>query len=666
MSEFTKTVAPTVDEYHEQIEAHWHKNRISRRTALKGALAGVGAVALGNFTFLKRSFAVGGGTSGTTGAVIVGRHVSFANDGGNDPTNSMRITAQVVFPNGVQAAGINPVLRYGTTAAYGGTTTPNIVNLTGVVPNAPQGTLAGNQFYIKGLITGLQPGTTYHYQFELGDGTITGDGTFKTAPDRRGLGCSPASGVNVPAPFTFTSFGDHGTNAAPTDPAFAYASATPYTWAKASFDDNYYSTVDPVLGYDATPAVTMTALVAAQNPAFHLMNGDVCYADPSGSGLPVDDTSASGGHGSAPAGKNAYDPYTWDVYLAQIEGSASSTPWMVATGNHDMEALYGNHGYGGHEARLDLPKNGPSGCPSVYSFVYGNVGIISIDANDLSFEIATNLNYSGGAQYSWVNSTLATWRQDPTVDFIVMFMHHCAFSTSGAHASDLGVRQLVGTLSDLYQVDLVLSGHNHQVERTDPIRNNTGAVSAPDGSTIDATIGTTYLTVGSAGRPRYTWFNNGTTDTTGTVDRYRGHTSGGGAATSFPANRAYSAPGNPATGVAPATTPEAVNWSQTRYLDYALAKINVTPAAAGQQTTMQVTVIADGDRVATNGGVEIDSLTLTRTAGGSLCVPTNVPEVSNAILLPVAAGVVIAGAAAFAHHRSPKDSDQNGLEAAAV
>ena len=96
--------------------------------------------------------------------------------------------------------------------------------------------------------------------------------------------------------------------------------------------------------------------------------------------------------------------------------------------------------------------------------------MISVDANDLSYEIPTNLGYSGGAQQSWVERTLGAWRIDSTIDFIVMFMHHCAFSTSGAHASDLGVRALVGTLSDQYQVDLVLSGHNHQAERTNPIR----------------------------------------------------------------------------------------------------------------------------------------------------------------------------------------------------
>ena len=64
---------------------------------------------------------------------------------------------------------------------------------------------------------------------------------------------------------------------------------------------------------------------------------------------------------------------------------------MFATGNHDTELFsshvaadavtvdnYEAHGYGGLKKRMDLPKTGPSACPSVYSFSYGNVGIISL------------------------------------------------------------------------------------------------------------------------------------------------------------------------------------------------------------------------------------------------------------------------------------------------
>ena len=73
---------------------------------------------------------------------------------------------------------------------------------------------------------------------------------------------------------------------------------------------------------------------------------------------------------------------------------------MVATGNHDTElfsapvaadhvtvANYEPLGYGGLTKRMDLPETGPSACPSVYSFRYGNVGVVSLDANELSWEI---------------------------------------------------------------------------------------------------------------------------------------------------------------------------------------------------------------------------------------------------------------------------------------
>ena len=645
-------VPATVEEHHDQIEQYWRNHRITRRSALRNALLGAGAIALVNFPALKRTFAAAGGVSGPSGAVLVGRHIAFANSGRNTPMNSMRITTQAVFPGGVNTASVTAFVRFGKNAAYGSVVAADIVNLTGVVPNSPQGTLAGNQFYVKVLLTGLKAGKTYHYRVELSDGTMTGDGTFTTAPDRDGLGLSPTPGVPVPRPFTFTSFGDHGTNTPPTDPPFAYAGNTPYTWAPASFDDNYYSPTDPVLAYDPRPAETMTALVAGQNPVFHLMNGDVSYADPSGTGLPVDNTQASGSHGKALPGLNAYNPYTWDVYFAQIEGSASAIPWMVATGNHDMEALYGNHGYGGHSARLDLPQNGPSICPSVYSFVYANVGVISVDANDLSYEITTNTGYSNGAQYAWVDRTLAAWCADSTVDFVVMFMHHCAFSTSGAHASDLGVRQLVGVLSDKYEVDLVLSGHNHQAERTNPIRGKASTAQTPDGTTFDANVGTTYLTVGSAGRPRYLWQNGGTPDTTGASDRYRQHTTGLGATTYYPVTKTYDKPGS--------SDVEEADWSQTRYLDYALARVDVTPAPVGAKTSMRVTIVADGDRVGPgpSTGIVIDQITMERTAGARCTVtpPPDVPEAGLPVLLPVTAAALI-GAGAFAHLRSTRNAE---------
>jgi hypothetical protein len=136
-----------------------------------------------------------------------------------------------------------------------------------------------------------------------------------------------------------------------------------------------------------------------------------------------------------------------------IEPSSAQIPWMFATGNHEPElfsaqvaaddvtvANYEPFGYGGLVRRMDLPRTGPSQCPSVYSFRYGNVGIVSLDANDLSWEIQGLLDYSRGAQLRWLEETLAAWRAGHQIDFIVPFFHECAFSTCNGHSSDGGVR----------------------------------------------------------------------------------------------------------------------------------------------------------------------------------------------------------------------------------
>jgi len=85
---------------------------------------------------------------------------------------------------------------------------------------------------------------------------------------------------------------------------------------------------------------------------------------------------------------------------------------MFATGNHDMEAAYPTHGYGGHLARW-ISRQRARAVPSVYSFVYGNVAVLSLDANDVITRSPEH-GYSGGSQNHWVEKTLAAHRANPT------------------------------------------------------------------------------------------------------------------------------------------------------------------------------------------------------------------------------------------------------------
>jgi hypothetical protein len=221
--------------------------------------------------------------------------------------------------------------------------------------------------------------------------------------------------------------------------------------------------------------------------------------------------------------------------------------------------------------RLAVPAGGAPGCPATYAFRYGNVGFISLDSNDVSYEIPANFGYSAGSQLRWLEAILARYRRDRSgVDFIVVYFHHCAFSTSNAHGSEGGVRELWVPLFDRYAVDLVINGHNHSYERTLPLR--AGRPVAGGAGEVDSTAGTTYVTAGGGGAVRTPGF---------------GHVSG--------KSTIWQSDGRPYS--------EAVDWSMPTGADqYSVLIAEVAPGpAAGGETTMKLRAVgADGtvlDRV---------------------------------------------------------------------
>jgi hypothetical protein len=376
---------------------------------------------------------------------------------------------------------------------------------------------AVDQYYLHAALDGLRPGTTYYYGVgHEGFDPATAQafatiGSFTTAPAR-------------PERFVFTAFGDQGVS--------------------------YH-------------ALANDSLILAQDPSFHLHAGDICYADPSGSGHTSD----------------TYDARTWDQFLAQTESVASRVPWMIAVGNHDMEAWYSPNGYGGHEARWTLPGNGPDAekLPGVYSFTYGNVAVVSLDANDVSYEIPANLGISGGLQTDWLDKELARLRKRSGVDFIVVFFHHCAYSTTTSHASEGGVQEAWVPLFEKHGVDLVINGHNHVYERTDAIKAGAVSKKAPIGTTVNSERdGIVYVTAGGAGRSLYSF---------PVPDSYEGHVADVESVDTWHSGK-------------DGRVNETVEWSRVRYTGYSFLAVEVQPATSGHTTTLTVSALAEtGERV---------------------------------------------------------------------
>ena len=442
---------------------------VSRRLFLKGAVGATLAVTAAPLVLDKAAFASLG-----TGTAPEQVHLQW----GADPTSSVVVSWASPNPEG------GPKLLWGPSA---------LLQETPIIPASKQYTdgISGEVVTTyHATLSGLDADTTYYYQITDGAPSAstyptTGAATFTTAPSGR-----PA--------FSFTSFGDLGTPAGHNE-----------SW------------------YNAFYAVTEVEALA---PLFHLLNGDLCYADK-----------------DAAAASPAPQPETWRDFGNNIQRSAANRPWMPCIGNHEIEVgtttysltgsaanengislsgltaagqVYaggsypqyanGQFGQASYQTRFTLPDNGTgpwgsggfSGC--FYAFRVGTVQFISLDANDVCYQDSgafTTATLAGGAipantgvynrqytgplgalapdntlppgsnvQTKWLEATLQAASNDTTIDWIVVQMHQTALSSSHDNGSDLGIRQAWLPLFDKYQVDLVLCGHDHDYERSFPVR----------------------------------------------------------------------------------------------------------------------------------------------------------------------------------------------------
>jgi hypothetical protein len=411
----------------------------------------------------------------------------------------------------------------------------------------------------------LRPGKTYAYTVTADNDANAADAfsaTFTTAPEGR-------------AKFRFTSFGDL---------------ATPVTAWVLSYGQSAYA----------------VAAVESFQPLFHLLNGDLCYADLN----PM------------------VQPAVWRDFGINNQSSAANRPWMPAPGNHEIEWNNGPQGFTSYLTRYALPSNGSHRFEGRwYSFQVGSVLFVSLSADDVVYQDAGPLvagpaalvpaaatgnepiepgssfyinGYSGGEQTRWLEETLRAGRRDPSVDWIVVQMHQCPCSSSKTgNGSDAALRATWQPLFDRYQVDLVLSGHDHDYERSFPVRGTdhnvgtltaTGAavdtwrphpVTTTDSGTFDTSKGTVYLILGCGG-------------TSANLDIYGVDTADGDTQA-----RVFVQPNRPVPSATPgvyarvgAQATEDATWSAKRdtATGYGIAVFDVDPGShSGGQTSITVT-----------------------------------------------------------------------------
>ncbi len=324
-------------------------------------------------------------------------------------------------------------------------------------------------------LTGLRPGTRYRYTIEPAPMGEPATGEFRT----------PAA-PGADEAFTFTCFGDHGTDQ-PDDP------------------------------YGTAASRAVVGALDRLEPLFNLALGDLTYAS-----LRKDPARA------------------WADWFRMISPSARCRPWMPVAGNHESERGMGRFGLTPYQAYFLSPPNGagPDYEGLWYAFTVGRARFVMVFGEDVCYQDHGEVylrGFSEGRQTAWLERTLREARADDTIDWVVVGIHQVAMSTAAHHnGGDLGLRAEWLPLFDRYDVDLVLCGHEHHYERTHPVRGfvpgsaeltprpavtaqHAVASAAPLAATgplvgslgpgpagaelehVDATAGTVHLTIGTGG-----------------------------------------------------------------------------------------------------------------------------------------------------------------------
>jgi predicted phosphodiesterase len=132
-------------------------------------------------------------------------------------------------------------------------------------------------------------------------------------------------------------------------------------------------------------------------------------------------------------------------------------PIFPTLGNHDVERGNG----AAYLKNFHLPHNNPQGAQRYYSFDWGNAHFVALNS-ELYHEDDSD---SPEEQKAWLERDLRETRQP----WKFVFLHRGLYSSSN-HGGDEEIREDLEPVFVRYKVDMVFSGHDHDYERTVPMK----------------------------------------------------------------------------------------------------------------------------------------------------------------------------------------------------
>ncbi len=166
------------------------------------------------------------------------------------------------------------------------------------------------------------------------------------------------------------------------------------------------------------------------------------------------------------AGDQVNDGYSLMQYNALFSPDTfGNIPFAPTAGNHDFYSPLFS---------LYFSDTGTDSLGNNYYFSYGNAVFIVLDSNNIITPIHKKT----------INDAISAY---PDAVWRVIMLHHGAYSSNADEFTNMICAGTLKSTFDEYDIDLVLSGHNHFYSRTYPIYQ--GGISS---------IGTVYFEAGSA------------------------------------------------------------------------------------------------------------------------------------------------------------------------
>lgn len=164
----------------------------------------------------------------------------------------------------------------------------------------------------------------------------------------------------------------------------------------------------------------------------------------------------------------------WDDFLRVAEPVLRRVPIVMAHGNHEANQV-------NFFSLFALP-----GGEEYFGVDWGPVHVTVLNDSPWSYDDIFDV------AAPFLESDLRAHQGAP---WKLLLHHRPLFSAGTTHGSDAALQRAFGPAIDRYHVDLVLNGHDHDYQRTRPLRAGLPVPSPREG--------TTYVVAGSAGAPLY-------------------------------------------------------------------------------------------------------------------------------------------------------------------